>query len=404
MSTLDLNPTTQLKKVPWYLWFAAGAVFLSPFYVFESGNPQPTDMLTCIFVFGVLVRHNGRLRFPRHATFFVATLMVLGIWIGLVNLFWSWFYLDPIILKPTSYYWFNFSVTIVFIGLFHEHGTRLHRGLVHLLFSTLLLQVLLSPFVASDETHRETLFFNNPNQLAYYAVCCSSILLAVAQRLRFGAVYQTIYYACCMGLVIMSVSRAGMAAISLLLVYLVWERPRFLFLIAGAMILTFWYASSFPEFFEYFQNRISDVGQNTDRGYGRVFEHPLYMIFGAGEWGGVHQFGETLELHSNFGTMIFCYGLFGLILYLVLHFELVRRLPPSAFFSLVPPMILGLSHKGLRFSLYWIHLAVLMTLWSSRLVYRSRQDDLDLENLEEEGRPPFVGWPVPGESRRRGRR
>ena len=391
MSAHDVDPTTQLRRVPWYLWVGAAAVFLSPFYVFESGNPQPSDMLTCIFVVGVLIRHKGRLNFPRHAAKFVATLMVLGVWVGLVNLFWSWYYTDPLLLKPTSYFWFNISITIVFIGLFHEHGTRLHRGLVHVLFLTLVLQVLLSPFVSSENNHRATVFFNNPNQLAYYAICCSSILLAVSQRLRFGPVYQAVFYGCCLGLVIMSVSRAGVAAMLVLLGYVVWNRPRLLFWLGAALIFTFWYAATFPEFFEYFQSRIVDPTQNSDRGFGRMLEHPLHMLFGAGEWGGQHQFGERLELHSNVGTMLFCYGIFGLFLYVVLHVEIVRRLPMGAFFSLVPPMVLGVTHKGLRFSPYWIHLAVLMTLWSSKRVYRAHRGDHDLEKLGEDDRQPLGG-------------
>jgi len=379
MAAPDLDPTTKLKGVPWYLWFAAGAVFLAPVYILESGNPQPTDVLTLIFLFGVLLRHNGRLRFPPYAALFVFTLMLLGLWVAVVDVFWSWFYLDPIILKPISYFWFNILVIIVFIGLFHEHGIRLHRGLVHVLFSTLVYQLLLLPFLYDPDAKRQELLFNNPNQVAYYAVCCSSILAAVNQRIKFTALYQTVFYALSMALVIVSVSRGGMASLLVLLVCVVWNRPKLLFLAGIALTLCLAYAQTFPDFYDFFQSRIFDSSTGTDRGYSRMLEHPMYMIFGAGEWAGGHQTGTNIELHSNIGTMLYCYGIFGLFLYFVLHVEILRRLPPSSYFLLVPTLVMGLFHKGTRFTLYWINLGVLMTLWSSSVGSRLQLSDLGLE-------------------------
>src|SRR2546422_1043712 len=52
------------------------------------------------------------------------------------------------------------------------------------------------------------------------------------------------------------------------------------------------------------------------RGYDRMTNHPQYLLFGAGE-GAYYRFQSAWprELHSSYGTLLFCYGIFGTALF-----------------------------------------------------------------------------------------
>ncbi|MDZ7736197.1 MAG: hypothetical protein U5P41_08920 [Gammaproteobacteria bacterium] len=92
------------------------------------------------------------------------------------------------------------------------------------------------------------------------------------------------------------------------------------------------------------------------RGYTRIIEHPGYLLFGAGE-GAYHRFLPKYEFHSSLGTVLFCYGLPGTIAFTAMLWAIIRRrLLPGAIL-LMPALVYGLAHQGLRFTMFWVMLA-----------------------------------------------
>ena len=68
------------------------------------------------------------------------------------------------------------------------------------------------------------------------------------------------------------------------------------------------------------------------------------------------------ELHSNFATLLFCYGIVGSSLFAALNWQIVRMGGVLAALALMPPYVFGVTHQGLRFTQLWILLGFLVCL------------------------------------------
>ena len=99
------------------------------------------------------------------------------------------------------------------------------------------------------------------------------------------------------------------------------------------------------------------------RGYGRLFAFPEYVLLGAGE-GEFNRFGigHQLELHSAPATLIFSYGLPGVLLLGGWVFAIVRANSVQRLMLLAPAAIYLLTHQGLRFTMLWVVVALLAAL------------------------------------------
>jgi hypothetical protein len=95
------------------------------------------------------------------------------------------------------------------------------------------------------------------------------------------------------------------------------------------------------------------------RGYDRIVNHPEYLFFGAGE-GAYERFKSELypwgEIHSTFGTLLFCYGILGTGLFVCGLFFACRRDLRAALYFL-PAFVHGTAHHGGRFAFFWTMLA-----------------------------------------------
>jgi hypothetical protein len=114
-------------------------------------------------------------------------------------------------------------------------------------------------------------------------------------------------------------------------------------------------------------HRLSTIGESEDdnllhRGYVRLIQNPQYLAFGAGE-GGFERLTQiadkqSKELHSTLGTILMSYGLVGLALFGLLLFVVFGRAPRASIAYLGPVMLYSVTHVGVRFSEFWIFLAL----------------------------------------------
>ena len=104
-----------------------------------------------------------------------------------------------------------------------------------------------------------------------------------------------------------------------------------------------------------FERKVSNAVD--ERGYSRILEFPEYILLGAGE-GARYRFGDrhSHELHSTFGTLLFSYGVPGLLLFLGTLWMILRRKVFSIWVLASAPLVYSLTHQGMRMTWFWIFL------------------------------------------------
>lgn len=352
------------------LW--SGYLLLSPFYLFDSGQPQIADYLLAALT-GWLFLARG-LSIPRAASGIVLTAALLTAYVVLVNGAWTILISDYELLLYTAFYLFNFVALLDTAVLFHWLGRRFGEMTGLTCFASLTLQFALSFVVDGGGAERGTMFFNNPNQLGYYAVLFASLIWIWSQwtqRARNGVVLiEIVAYVAAGWLTIVSQSRGAISAFAILVVLRAAARVNVVLLGAGVLLVGGLIQSDLP-LVESMKSRMEHKSQGTNeemayRGYDRMFNHPNYLWLGAGE-GAYWRFRSDHpgEMHSNFGSLLFCYGVVGLGMFLRMFWVTVRDAGMRALLFSIPATAYGLSHNGLRQSELWILFALAVVLQMS---------------------------------------
>ena len=240
------------------------------------------------------------------------------------------------------------------------------------------MQVLYLEVLAQWLTGRATGTFNNPNQLAYWAVLVTACLALTKDREPLGWA-DVLALGAGFYVTLLSASRAGSASIVLLIGFIVatcrW-RARTGLALAAALVLAVVLevavggvfgrvgsinsVSSSVSRLEARLERARDQGSHsvTKRGYDRLIEYPQYLPFGAGE-GAFERMNEAgKEFHSTLGTVVMSYGVVGLALFGFLLLVVFAGAPWTSLLYMAPIMIFGVTIMGLRFSEFWIFLGL----------------------------------------------
>jgi hypothetical protein len=338
-----------------------------------NGLPQPGDALVVILAPLVLLRWNGRMSRPMREL--VRPLMIFTGYVILVNLYWSVtlgtfsFNLKTGFAMSPVFYIYNGIMFLVALVMFQKHGERFIHHTVRMVVVSVLVQVLVS-FVYSRHG-RGTVLFNNPNQLGYYAVLSALIILIGQKRVKMSSLFGAIGLMAAVYLALLSASKAAIACIMLVLALGLLERMRTI-IFSGLVALVLMVTS----------NPVGNALDNArarmesdkkldfaeERGYDRISEHPENWLLGAGE-GDYHRYVEsesghanTHELHSSLGTIFFCYGIVGSLLFLNFAVRVIRRAPLRRMIMMTPVLAYGLSHQGMRFTLLWMLFALYVAL------------------------------------------
>lgn len=343
-------------------------IFLIPLYVFKSGLPQPGDIFLIALVPVALRGWNGRLFRRAHVTF--KPLFWFTAWVCMVDYAWAailgnfgLFGPDTFVLFPI-YYVYNTLLFLVALVLFQRYGDAFLRLTIYVIYLTIFLQVG-SSFLSVGGA-RGALFFNNPNQLGYYALLVACLIVLLHWRLRLRLVVSSFALTCCGYLAAVSASRAAIAGIAILFALLVFSNPRVILGVSAAAIALMFVGGPVSTAIDASQDRVrnrkSHVGFFAERGYDRIWEHKQYLVFGAGE-GGLSRFSTIqMEIHSSLGTVVFSYGLVGTLFFLAFMWRLIRGAPLRYIAVLIPPLAYTAAHQGLRFTMFWVLLAVFVAL------------------------------------------
>jgi hypothetical protein len=356
-------------------------VFLIPFYVFSSGLPQPGDILLIPLVLLALRAWNGRLDRSIRRPFSI--LLVFTVWVIIVD--WGWalvlgnfglFGPDTFLLFPI-YYVYNTLVFLIVCVLYQRYGARFLWLTLHVVLLSVLVQAAASLLIHREHAFRGAGFFNNPNQLGFFALVSASILALGKRSLGLGTFKTGLGLTLCSYLALVSASRAAVIGIAILFALTVISSPRQI--VVAALLIGGLAALGGPlsHAFEGTQqrltaNRYPQFSFFEERGYDRILANKQYWFLGAGE-GGTSRFVETTligatEIHSSLGTIFFCYGIVGILIFLAFLLRVVERASLRSMLMLLPTLSYTIAHQGLRSTPVWILFGVFVCLKHSQRV------------------------------------
>lgn len=351
-------------------------VVLFPVYVFSSGLPQPSDLMIVALFPLVLARWNGKLY--RDSSRPLKALVVFLGWVIVVN--YSWMLLlgkfgltgkDAFLMVP-SFYIFDAMTFLVALLLYQRYGRRFLWLTFHLVLAATLFQAVFSMLIKTSHGGRGIVLFNNPNQLGFYALLSASLLALGRRRLGFSAWKTGIGVTAAIYLALLSASKAALLGCGVLLVVSVLNNPKAVVLAGLAMVAALFVGGPITDAIGMTRTRLEAPDRYEDysffeqRGYDRISKHKEYLLLGAGE-GGLSRFEDTgvigdHELHSSAGTLFFCYGIVGTLLFLRFIYRIMRGARWRMSLLLLPAMAYSMAHQGLRFTMLWVVLAVFVGL------------------------------------------
>ena len=332
-------------------------------------------------------------------------MFVFLIYTYLVNGFYALKYNSVAPVIYSFYFTLSFVVAISFsastIGK-QKIGETVYFGIA----VSLIVQGGLALFNLDASCNRLTLLFNNPNQLAFYSMLCLSFLIYLYPNTRrsfwlfFAASLSSLL------LIYLSLSMAAFLSVALLSILQIFfgikrvkQGIALAFLVLSiSVLLAMSNGGDFNKLdCKRFESSIIERKHtkaiiNTDvvtaansaipeltcsgmvckvqkflifRGYKRIWEHPEYLIFGAGEGVDraftIHR-GEQKEIHSALGTLAFSYGVIGICFLIYVFIALVSRRGASVFIFLMPLLVYSMFHNTLRQPFLWLFVVLLIYL------------------------------------------
>lgn len=366
-----------LYLVPYIL--LAGYFFLSPFYIFYSGMPQPADYL--LLVNSVVVFLLFGVAYPESSRNFVNGSLLLLLYFFIVSIIWSIVLSSLDTMRAPLFYTYNvFSMIAVYTLLYRD--LRLFSKLVSIaILCGLALNVVFLFSNFNYDTARQVGLFNNPNQMGYFGLLCSAInILFYHHKYTTGknfVLVQSLSFATIILSFSMTAFIGYMFLIFAMLSILASRGMRSFFYfpfvtIPLIVLISFFPASKLEYIYESIDRRVSMIEHKTEdvgdvRGYSRIFDYPQYTIFGAAE-GERSRFGEgnKHEIHSTLGTLLFSYGIVGLLGFLAFLFMALKRSDFVGALAIAGPLVYSLAHHGLRNTVFWILIMLVFALGKKR--------------------------------------
>lgn len=379
-----IHEAARLMREPALLvWFLF--VLAIPFYVFPSGLPQPGDVLILPLTVLALRSWNGRL--DRSARRPLSILLVFTLWVVFID--WGYavvlgnfglFGPDTFLLFPL-YYIYNTLVFLIVCVLYQRHGARFLWLSLHAVFLSVLIQAAASFLVHRGAGLRGIGFFNNPNQLGFFALVCASVMALGKRWLGFGTIKTGLGIALCFYLALLSASRAAVIGSAILFALTVISNPRRV-AVVGLLILGLTAiggpVSDAIDKTEtrLIENRYPQFNFFQERGYDRILGNKQYWLLGAGE-GGTSRFVDTTligatEIHSSLGTIFFCYGIVGVVLFAMFLLRVAEGAALRSMIMLIPTLSYTIAHQGLRSTSVWILFGLFVCIKHLQRVNRVR--------------------------------
>ena len=355
---------------------------LFPFYLWRSGLPQIADIVMVMIIVLYLYRTRATLRRPIHLKLITRIAVIFFLHITLINTTWMLLLnTTESFWLPTFFYLYNISVFLITISLYCDYREQLLATILKSIVVSLVVQLSTYLFGGGFAGGRMVLGFNNPNQLGYYSLITAGIILLTSKRIKINIWWFLVGLFASLILCLASLSKASIVSYAFMLgAHIAWTHPDKIFkrrLIALVVILGVSLVLIYT-YTDYLANnhlinavirRMDSIGKDSDdslegRGYDRIWKYPQYWIFGAGE-GGYIRFDQNMEFHSTLGNIQVSYGIIGLTVFLALLFLVIKVDEYQSIYIVAAMLLYGLTHNGIRNSMFWI-LLVLVSVRDSK--------------------------------------
>lgn len=308
-------------------------ILTKPFYLWNSGLPQISDIVLAIAFFMILFKvpkgEIGRtIKDNKYFFFFL-------IFVVVINIFYSIIYLDSNFLLHGLYYVFD-AIGIITFVLCIKNNDGFERTLNNSLKLSLTIQLLIF-LLGVGRYYGVTRYmgtFNDPNQFAYYCFLSFGFIFLISRKEKKKT--DLLFFALALFLIFESSSTGMLVGMSVFVIlyiipaikiairnikrYMIQFIFMVILLIGGGIAVAnlsnnFAFISNNPVVAR-IEQKFSRMEGNDDidlwqeRGYDRIYFYPHYVLFGAGE-GGYWRFEKAYhqyEMHATFPSLLFCYG------------------------------------------------------------------------------------------------
>ncbi|MDR1385793.1 MAG: hypothetical protein LBJ67_18370 [Planctomycetaceae bacterium] len=342
-------------------------LLLKQFYLWDSGLPQLADIFwPLFFMFHIL---NKKFYFRQLDSTYWLTAFIIYAFV--VDVAYYFFFKDTSFIMSILYWIYNYTIFIFVIDMCLRYGKNFLRLTFYGFCLVILLQFFINLIVPNSGEFRNTGSFVNPNQLGYFAILCTSIILFTGDTFKpnkndlfliLGVLI------CCLYLINLSGSRASILAVFMLFfVYAIQSKQKiiiFLFGICLILMIIYGFINDNINkrlYGEFAKETYKLSEEASGRGYDRLYNYPEFLLLGAGQ-GASDRFTKGditgLEIHSAPATIVFSYGVIGSLFILIFILK-VGLLQIKNLIWICPVMFYNITHNGIRQPFLWVFLSII---------------------------------------------
>ena len=358
----------------------AFSISLSQFYFIGSGNAQITHYTLIIFLgFIFFTKIKDKIDHDKKIIILMAALasyfIMINSFYAIINYenshqkYYINFFLSNLHILFNLFIFYSLSLVV------KDKNFRIIFFLAILFGFCLLMSFYFLGIGQSYQNVRFLGFFNDPNQMAYYALCLtvSALIISFNNYSKLLIMLIGIY------IVVLSGSRSGFLAAVILLLgiffdinYNLYKKISLNYFIPLFVLFNFIIISIFflfilfnSEDIFFLFNRLLTTNFDKElevRGIMHFIEYPYYFIFGSGS-GLFYRFSQTgHEIHSTCFNILFSYGLIGFILFIYFLYECIKK---ANFYNQIyigSIFVYGFFTYGARNPFFWICLAIIYSI------------------------------------------
>lgn len=343
--------------------FIGLSFFLSGFYIFPSGLPQPAHIFILLSFFIFFISYNKiQINESKPLIFFVGYAII-------VNIFYTFYIGDLSYIVSTIYWIFNLILFLILSNLSFINIQKLFKYLKFIIPISLIINIMIWGVGAGryDFNPRYNGYFNDPNQMAFWVLCSCAIGLVLFNNLK----YKVFIYSLSFFLILLTMSRSATLGFLILTLGLVFQHKSrldlkiFFSLISLLVAITSFFLLLKFGFLDSIVTRFSEGiesndQQASDRGFTNLFDYPQYLLFGAGQ-GAYYLFSPTNnEIHSTWFGILFYYGIIGFFLFIIFLFNIFKKLDFAEKIIFLGPMFYGFFTYNARTLVFWFLVAIFL--------------------------------------------
>lgn len=337
--------------------------FLSQFYIFPSGLPQPAHIFI-IFSFLIFIFLNKKLKIAeaKILVFFVC-------YAFFVNIYYTFLIDDLSYIVSTVYWIFNLILFLFLVSLGEVYVKKLFYYLKYIIPVSLIINIIIWAVGAGryDFSPRYNGYFNDPNQMAFWVLCSCAIgmILYNNYKSKFFIYFLSFF------IILLTMSRSATLGFLILTLGLIFQhKSRLDFKIIFSLIsllvaiVSFFILLKFGFLDNIVTRFYEGIQQNDDqlssRGFDILINFSEYLLFGAGQ-GAYYLYSDTgNEIHSTWFGVLFYYGIIGFFLFVSFLFNIFKRLDFAEKIIFLSPMFYGFFTYNARTLLFWFLIAIFL--------------------------------------------